>query len=121
MLKGLPENGRISIDKKIISVIEEELPINWVIEANGKKTVFIAGDSTAKSSSSNEIKGWEEFLSQYVSAEIENKAFLGQTPRSLYRDGRWNDLVKKLLKGIMSLFNLVILKMVMPKLILNVL
>ena len=99
MLKGLPENGRIYIDKKIISVIEEELPINWVVEGNGKKTVFIAGDSTAKSSSSNEIKGWGEYLSQYVSAVIENKAFLGQTPRTFYRDGRWNDLVKKITKG----------------------
>ena len=98
MLKGLPENGRISTDKKIIGVIEEELPINWVIEAKGKKTVFIAGDSTAKSSS-DEIKGWGEYLSQYVSAEIENKAFLGQTPRTFYRDGRWNSLIKKIIKG----------------------
>jgi hypothetical protein len=97
---GLPENGTIIIDKKFINVARELLPINWVVEVNDtdrKKTIFIAGDSTAKSSGS--IKGWGDYLSQYVSADVENNAFSGQTPRAFYRDGRWEKLVKKVTKG----------------------
>ena len=100
IFNGLPENGKIIINKNFISVIEEQLPINWVVEVNGtniKKTIFIAGDITAKSSGST--KGWGEYLSQYVSADVENEAFSGQTARTFYREGKWNNLVKKITKG----------------------
>ena len=101
IFNGLPENGKIIIDKNFMSVIEEQLPINWVVEVNStniKKTIFIVGDITTNSKGLT-TRGWGEYLLQYVSTDVQGEAYSEETPRTFYRDGKWNNLVKKITKG----------------------
>ena len=104
IIYNLPSNGNISVSKEQKNLLEDNIPENWVVEIddpNYKKAILIAGDSTADTTGANngETEGWGKYLGNYVSAEVKNLAFLGESARSFYRDGRWKNLVKKIAKG----------------------
>ena len=104
MLDGLPKNGNIIANPIFKLKIEYQIPEEWVVEINDPnliKSIFVIGDSTASSNGANDGKteGWGKYLEKYISAEIKNKAFLGESARTFYRDGRWNNTIKKIVKG----------------------
>jgi surface protein len=101
---NLPSSGNITLSKEYKNLLEDKIPENWVVEVddpNYKKTILIAGDSTAESNGGNdgETEGWGKYLGNYLSFEVNNLAFLGESARSFYRDGRWKNLIKKVVKG----------------------
>lgn len=63
------------------------------------KNIFIAGDSTCDGKANGKIIGWGKFLGDYVTANVNNQAHSGQSARTFYRDGRWNNLIKGVSKG----------------------
>jgi len=64
-------------------------------------TIFIAGDSTADENGANNGKtnGWGKYFRDYVSCKVDNQAKSGQSARTFWRDGRWNDLIKGVSKN----------------------
>ena len=64
-------------------------------------TIFIAGDSTADGRGANNGKtaGWGKYLGDYLKVKVNNQAVSGQSARTFYRDGAWNNLIKDVQKG----------------------
>ena len=64
-------------------------------------TIFIAGDSTADGRGANNGKtaGWGKYLGDYLKVKVQNHAVSGQSARTYYRDGGWNNLIKEVSKG----------------------
>ena len=69
-----PKKSQIkeSTNKSIKVQKEDKIPENWVVEVddpNYKKTILIAGDSTAESNGGNdgETEGWGKYLGNYLS------------------------------------------------------
>ena len=65
------------------------------------KNIFIAGDSTADENGAHNGKtaGWGKYLAEYVTSKVHNHAYSGQSARTFYRDGAWNNLIKEVSKG----------------------
>ena len=65
------------------------------------KNIFIAGDSTADENGGHNGKtaGWGKYFADYISAKLHNHAVSGQSARTFYRDGAWNNLIKEVSKG----------------------
>jgi lysophospholipase L1-like esterase len=72
-------------------------------ESSGKvpNTIFIAGDSTADSNGANNGKtnGWGKYLGDYMTSTVSNRAISGQSARTFWRDGNWENLIKDVNKG----------------------
>ncbi len=68
---------------------------------NIPNTIFIAGDSTADSNGANngQTNGWGRYLGDYVTSTVINKAISGQSARTFWRDGNWQNLIKEVNKG----------------------
>ena len=65
------------------------------------KNIFIAGDSTADENGGHNGKtaGWGKFFADYITAKLHNHAVSGQSARTFYRDGAWNNLIKEVSQG----------------------
>ena len=69
--------------------------------AEAPKNIFLAGDSTADENGGHNGKtaGWGKFFADYISAKLHNHAVSGQSARTFYRDGAWNNLIKEVSQG----------------------
>jgi lysophospholipase L1-like esterase len=64
-------------------------------------TIFIAGDSTADNDGAHNRKtnGWGKFLKDYVTCNVNNQGYSGQSARTFWRDGRWKTLISGVSKN----------------------
>lgn len=67
-------------------------------------TIFLAGDSTcaAKADDKRPETGWGEMLQKHFDTKkvvVDNRAANGRSTKSFLAEKRWDDLVKKIIKG----------------------
>lgn len=64
-------------------------------------TIYTCGDSTmAKDGAANgETDGWGQYLGNYTTATVVNKAIAGRSARSYYEEGRFSDVADLLVEG----------------------
>lgn len=67
----------------------------------GKPTLYLCGDSTMARSGANDgyTDGWGNFVSQYVSIPVINKAIGGRSARSYTREGRFTEVIQAAKQG----------------------
>lgn len=64
-------------------------------------TIYTCGDSTmAKDGADNgETDGWGQYLGNYTTATVVNKAIAGRSARSYWEEGRFSDVADLLVEG----------------------
>lgn len=64
-------------------------------------TIYTCGDSTmAKDGAANgETDGWGQYLGNYTTATVVNKAIAGRSARSYWEEGRFSDVADLLVEG----------------------
>ncbi|PLB53483.1 rhamnogalacturonan acetylesterase RgaE [Aspergillus steynii IBT 23096] len=62
-------------------------------------TVYLAGDSTMASTNGGTTDGWGDYITEYVSGTVSNKAIGGRSARSYTREGRFDDIASVVQSG----------------------
>ncbi|KAF1809191.1 Rhamnogalacturonan acetylesterase [Eremomyces bilateralis CBS 781.70] len=72
----------------------------WLLQHAAAVTIYLAGDSTmAKDSNPPKKQGWGEYLKNYVSVPVVNKAIGGRSARSYTVEGRFDEIAKVVKPG----------------------